>query len=369
MSAVPTSLTRLFSHPARRLVQTVKTPSAIFDLHFHPTANHLFGAVSSTGTFIIGRVDPQRDPDNPIHSIETSRISDMGEDVLFTSFKWHPRMGNVAAITTSTGRVRLVILDWANFMIRGSQELPLMSDMETWCVAISPPINGTCMIYTGSDDGVLRYTSFSVLPLVVGPPGEDALQPSIKSGETHEARDTPLWEHQYTHGPQMIAEISASQGLIKREHNAGVTAILPLPSGSRDVELLVTGSYDDHIRVFRLGLPHEHQWKAPRALLERSLGGGVWELKLMKCRVGGPHGGVTAEILVSCMHAGPRIVRLQVDGSDAEMWVVHEFDGHEGFGGHTLNYASHFRAVGDRGIEFATTSFYDKKLHFWEFRP
>ncbi|SPO01338.1 uncharacterized protein DNG_04014 [Cephalotrichum gorgonifer] len=337
------------------LVQTLSTPSAIFELHFHPFPPlwSRFGAVSSTGTFITGRVDPEADPARPIQDITTSRIRGIGEDVLFTSFTWHPSTSNVAAITTSTGHVRLMALDPTTFEIRGSQELPLTSMLETWCVSIvSLPQTREHMIFSGSDDSVLRYTTFSILP--VPEVGSEPL-PSIKSGDTEEATGPPIWEGQFAGSQAMIADVLASQRLVKNEHMAGVTAILPLPHVRHDAALVVTGSYDEHIRLFLV----PHPASALRIISELSLGGGVWKLNLMRFLSHGP-GQLTAEVLASCMHGGPQIIKIEVAGEKAEMSVLHALGDHE------LNYASHFWIRRTGGTNIVTTSFYDKKLRLWD---
>lgn len=318
----------------------------------------------------MGRLDPEADNgdhDGPIRILATSIIPDVGQDALFTSFVWHLPMANGAAITTSTGQVWLVALD-SGGRIQYAQQIPLMSKLETWCVAISLPIDKTeeSMIYAGSDDSILRYTSFKTLEKTEMPSEADRPLPSIKSGETEEARDTLLWEQSFSPGPHLIAESPNVQQLIKNEHNAGVTAILPLPPSFREAGVIVTGSYDEHIRVFLMKSPHvKHLWP-PQALFKKSLGGGVWKLQVIRWRMGEPRGAgrsVTADILASCMHAGPKIVRLRIVGYDVSMEVAHEFEDH------TLNYASHCRLRDDEGMEFATTSFYDKKLHWWTWEP
>jgi diphthamide biosynthesis protein 7 len=86
--------------------------------------------------------------------------------------------------------------------------LILNSPIETWCCAFSP---STPFIYSGGDDSTLRSTTLST---------------------------TPFAE------PDNI--IITSKISNSRCHDAGVTAILPIPG----TDLLLTGSYDEHIRLF-----------------------------------------------------------------------------------------------------------------------
>lgn len=60
----------------------------------------------------------------------------------------------------------------------------------------------------------------------------------------------------------------------RKLHHAGITAILPLSE-----TLVITGSYDDHIRL--LQLPKIPGDTRPKLLAELNLGGGVWRLKLL----------------------------------------------------------------------------------------
>lgn len=57
----------------------------------------------------------------------------------------------------------------------------------------------------------------------------------------------------------------------RRIHQAGVTAILPF-----DNELVLSGSYDDHVRLLFTPFTGRRQ-----VLAEAYLGGGVWRLKLL----------------------------------------------------------------------------------------
>lgn len=63
----------------------------------------------------------------------------------------------------------------------------------------------------------------------------------------------------------------------RKLHHAGITAILPLSE-----TLVITGSYDDHIRL--LQLPKIPGDTRPKLLAELNLGGGVWRLKLLTAR-------------------------------------------------------------------------------------
>ncbi|KAJ9141995.1 hypothetical protein NKR19_g7366 [Coniochaeta hoffmannii] len=154
-----------------------------------------------------------------------------------------------------------------------------------------------------------------------------------------------------------------------RGHDAGVTAILPLPCGK---DIVVTGSYDDHIRVYSIQpLQETHGLRKTRLLAEANLGGGVWRLRLIRYDGGDGRGKGEgtwrALILASCMHAGARVVRISgSDGStgDVVLEVLGRFEEHR-----SMNYASDFQPGSERDgqgeLVCVSTSFYDKLLCLW----
>lgn len=183
-----------------------------------------------------------------------------------------------------------------------------------------------------------------------------------------------------------------STKLPRKFHNAGVTAILPLQPG-----LILTGSYDDHIRLIRIQ-------PRPSILTEFNLGGGVWRLKLLATQDNN-----TYDILASCMHAGTRILKLNIGGCEGPTFtILATFEENE-----SMNYGSDLqptptpteitdgngkkedgepnvtvdgsdfpqlqkvatKRIDDGNKKFTpkeytvvSTSFYDKRLCLWKFR-
>ncbi|UKZ76086.1 hypothetical protein TrVFT333_003782 [Trichoderma virens FT-333] len=155
---------------------------------------------------------------------------------------------------------------------------------------------------------------------------------------------------------------------IKGQHDAGVTAILPLLLSTQDHgRIVVTGSYDDHLRVFAIhDLHHSHDLKRVQLLADANLGGGVWRLKLVDIQTAG--GSTRIRILASCMYAGARLVEIVTDGS-GQGWaceVLARFEEHK-----SMNYASDIlpSPAEDGRIRVVSTSFYDKLLCLWEYEP
>ncbi|KAF4976625.1 hypothetical protein FZEAL_6739 [Fusarium zealandicum] len=324
-----------------QLVQTVSQPSAILDLRFHPfkDSNNLLAVVSSTGTLAIFKLDPTRNPSSPLEHIKTSRCNDVGEDVLFLQCNWHTEIPNLIGVTTSTSSAMLLRLDDAFRITEQSVDLNISNSLEAWCIAFSP---GTCdsnqdkaqvTAYCGGDDSMLRYTSC-------------------------------IWD---LNVPESPCEEPYSPITIKGTHAAGVTAILPLPLFVKDKgRVVVTGSYDDHIRVLIIHDLHDtFGMKRVELALEENLGGGVWRLDLVNIRK--EPEATRIQILASCMHAGARIVELEVN--EEKEWtcnVLARFEEHK-----SMNYGSDFvreEGVGER-LRCVSTSFYDKLLCLWEYKP
>ncbi|KAL2268139.1 hypothetical protein VTJ83DRAFT_2985 [Remersonia thermophila] len=332
-------------------IQTVPQPSALLDLRFNPHqgSRDIFAAVSSTATLAVFRFCPDDDDEpQPIQHLHTMDITAMSRDgsitpsaasekgeILFLSFGWHPARADMLALTTNTGHVYLVHLPAFDGSGGGGWTLepePVIThSLETWCVALSsvPGAPGAASpalrVYSGGDDSALRF-------------------------------QTCRWDGE---GPVVWGGLPAA--VDKRGHDAGVTAILPLLLQEDGSELVVTGSYDEHIRLFEVPLLGRI-----KKVAELGLGGGVWRLKLIHLdRRSGQEGSWSARILASCMHAGARIVELQpAESGELEFRVLARFEEHK-----SMNYGSDVQPGWqnkDR-LSVVSTSFYDKLLCSWEF--
>ncbi|KAH7371229.1 hypothetical protein BKA66DRAFT_469941 [Pyrenochaeta sp. MPI-SDFR-AT-0127] len=304
------------------IIQTLSTPSAILDIHFltHVTSSN-FGVATSTGSFGIYELESwMKDP--KISHINT--IQFFPEDVLITAFSWHPESFMVG-MTLSTGKVCLGIIDSDENADSPSHMDVAAHDLEAWTLAFLPDGSG---ILSGGDDSTLRFAE--------------------------------LADGSATSMPWMDKKI----------HGAGVTAILPIhldPEGA----LIVTGSYDDHIRLIHVSIAGRRQ-----VLADMNLGGGVWRLKLLDKKPKLPaHHGVEkwrAEpppedllLLASCMHAGARIVKVSRSATtDWHIEVLAKFEEHK-----SMNYGSDCQpGLNDNSQRtFISTSFYDRLLCLWRY--
>lgn len=327
----------------RKHVQTVDQPSALLDLHFQTVEgrNDICGVVSSTGYLSTFQLSPIASSPQPLQQVSTVRIPDVGEEVLFLSLAWHPTDPDLVAITTSTNDVYLLRLNPAHTTFVAGLQPIISHDLEAWTVSLSSPllrINPETpanqadwfTLYSGGDDSTLRFTSCQV----------------EKQNDGDAAAATP-------YAPVKVPG-----------HTAGVTAILPVDVMFRDgSSLVITGSYDDHLRAYAIQLLHEtYGMRKSKLLTEINLGGGVWRLKLIDTR-SDTDGRWTARILASCMHAGARVVELSGGSEPAcGIEVLARFEEHK-----SMNYGSDFHVdeASPGQLSCVSTSFYDRLLCLW----
>ena len=231
----------------------------------------------------------------------------------------------MVGMTLSNGQVCLGIID-----SEGKTDSPIhmdlvRHDLEAWTLAFL--LDGSGLL-SGGDDSTLRFTELA------------------------------------------DGSVTSMPWADKKIHGAGVTAILPIHL-SNEGSLIVTGSYDDHIRLVQVSTSGRRQ-----VLAETNLDGGVWRLKLLERRPALPaHHGVEKWrsepppedilLLVSCMHAGARIVRMTRSApADWKIEVLAKFEEHE-----SMNYGSDCQPeVNDKSQRtFITTSFYDRLLCLWRY--
>lgn len=342
-------------------MQTVSYPSALLDLRFHPRQDkhEVFATVSSTGSLSFFRLSPCRGTSAPLDELATHKPLGDDEGVLFLSCAWHPSLPNLLAITTSDHHVHILRVDesWNAYQ---TSSVPIITHtLEAWTVAFSPVVSPqdamddssetarVLTIYSGSDDSkLLTIACFCI--------GDQS-----GSIENHECHITTPY-------PAVVA----------KGHTAGVTAILPLPMDLSDgSQVVLSGSYDDHVRVYSIhARPDGVMLRPPRILAETDLGGGVWRLKLVRWGgVGQGDGGAlqrtwSALVLASCMHAGCRVLEITGDYSamfQTKVNVLGRFEEHK-----SMNYGSDFQPgteLSGGPLRCISTSFYDRLICLWEF--
>ncbi|KAI8627569.1 hypothetical protein F5Y19DRAFT_441979 [Xylariaceae sp. FL1651] len=340
-------------------VQTVPYESALLDLHFHPSQDkhEVFAVVSSTGTLSFFRLSPRKMSSAPLVHVATHRPIGDGESVLLLSCAWHPIIPNLLAITTSDYHVHVLRIDDSWGAHQTSSTPIITHTLEAWTVAFSP-----ILTYSPTDNGESipetsrGYTIFSG--------GDDSKLLSTSCFYNGDRTDKPDDDYDDAFVPSPV--------ITARGHNAGVTAILPLSlTLSGGSQVVITGSYDDCVRIYSI---HAQvggvALRPPKLLAEKNFGGGVWRLKLVRLEQTNKEDDVSqkywsAMILASCMHAGSRILKITGDYSEfCRVDVLGRFEEHK-----SMNYGTDFQPgteLDGRRLRCVSTSFYDKLLYLWE---
>lgn len=361
--------------------------AAVFDLQFHPRHPNILAiatsdasvslfAVSETGFTLLWTKNVHEDPSIP---------------ALFLAWlpeNWLDPSGSAAAkdgfaVTFSDGRTGIFGVDPtginANNKVDGDEQVTELGNFEArqpieiWFVAAAsyPSLETlttkrdsdwtyTPYLFTGNDFGSLHTRRFpdTRKPQAQTQTGEKEDQ---DEDEENDIEDTPL--------PPLLLNADDKA----RHHTAGVTSILPLPIPllhplANGEPLLLTGSYDENLRVY-------HATRGGDVLAEAGLGGGVWRLQLLNstrtetAKSASQRGEKwTFLVLASCMHGGTRVVRVAVGGEEAAagIEVLAEFTEHE-----SMNYASdvwrpHDQATGE--LRVVSSSFYDRRVCVWKVR-
>lgn len=315
-----------------KIIQTLSTPSAILDVHFHPTLNQQssFGVATSTGSIGIYHLVWSHTEDIP-EMIHTQTLQYFPEDVLVTTFLWHPN-GSSIGMALTTGEICLRPFKSDKTLEPSISGSLTTHDLEAWTLAFSSDGLG---VYSGGDDSALKFTELAI---------------------NHEHHFDDSIEAKY-------GEVRRMPWSDRKIHGAGVTAILPLHTNDQS-NFVLTGSYDDHIRLI-----HAPVVGRRNVVAEMYLGGGVWRLKrLDSASTPISSGNQTPDnvlLLVSCMHAGARIMSLRKDeNKDWQFEVLAKFEEHK-----SMNYGSDCQpGLNSKNQRtFVTTSFYDRLLCFWRY--
>lgn len=202
------------------LVEVLTSPSAILDIQWspHSSQQNVLCAATSTGNLAFYHLSPEGRLKHNV-SLQLFKPS-----ILVLSLAWHPNNAERISVTLSSGDVCLCN---TSSTVNAVEKLAEHS-LEAWTVSFSR--NGL-QVFSGGDDAILQCFGLST---------------------TQDGPLTPAWQD-------------------RRIHGAGVTAILPLTD-----TLVVTGSYDDNIRLLQVTISGRRQ-----VVAETNLAGGVWRLKLL----------------------------------------------------------------------------------------
>lgn len=318
-------------YEARSLRQTIRTPFAVLDLHFSTFESHIFAIATSSGS--VGLYNLERDHEQNVYIRSLFFVQVADPSFLVLSLAWSPSSArpSAMAVSLSSGQVRILDYKTSDNTLRSIQS----HSLEAWTVAwsIAACNDESCILYSGGDDSALCKHS------------EVCLKSTLKKD-----------------GEPLVDEVSQSTSCDVKTHGAGVTAILPIATGTAGEEILLTGSYDEYLRIL---IPLA-TGRRSKVLAEKRLGGGVWRLKLVGAGQMIEGGELKLKVLASCMHAGTRVVEIR--RSKEQEWAVRVlacFEEHE-----SMNYASDMSVEmskdGLKSTTYVSTSFYDRKLCIWK---
>jgi diphthamide biosynthesis protein 7 len=349
------------------------------------------------GTLVINGLDGMMGEIVHLHTFQV-----FPESIVVTSLAWHSSSNGPIAVSTSDGKVSILNFRENYTVLHQHAVINVHGNNEAWTVAFSMDMDhlhagahvvhgthGACCarslyvthgqhinvqpsdsnefqrfmssyqgVYSGGDDSLLRFAMFS------------------RNKEGHTVLDKS--------GSGFLHTGANTLG----GHNAGVTAILPIPVISNNI--LVTGSYDDHVRVYALFDHHPSIGnRKAKVLAELNVGGGVWRLTFLEdyANEGGRADAylrreikdTTFRILASCMQGGVRV--LEVTGYPEGQWTIKVIAELKFNTNNDLVYAGDVQPAGhplrkdpdsgcnDDGEEFVFVSanFYEKQLCVWKY--
>lgn len=311
------------------LLQTKVLPYAILDLHFSPQDPSIFGIATSVGTVCIFTIDCACN--GLLQLVRSIRVCEPSILVLSLAFQvpGHSTadMSSLLAVSLSNGHV--AVLD-SGKTEQSIATVPTHSE-EAWTVVWSkPPAN--------------HESEETMAPLYLYSGGDDSLLAKHRANLLLSARES---SSEYG---------SSSQDM--KTHGAGVTAILPI--ADQEDDLVVTGSYDEYVRIL---IPPKHGRGRAKVLAEKRLGGGVWRLsRQFGIDTPGASNTIRFNVLASCMHAGARVLQIDKTSGVWTINIIARFTEHE-----SMDYASDVRISKEDTI-LVSTSFYDRRLCVWNLR-
>ncbi|CAI0398576.1 unnamed protein product [Linum tenue] len=281
------------------LVHQVKT-AGIFDVKWSPvggSVSPLLGQADADGYLRIHGLQSSSDAPK-VYSLEEVASQKISSSSMCLCLDWNPSATSIS-LGLSDGSVSVVSISESQLVV--VQEWQAHA-FELWTASFD--IHQPHLVYSGSDD-----CKFSCWDLRDDPSSNSVFQNS-------------------------------------KVHKMGVCCIAKNPT---DPNALLTGSYDEHLRVWDV-----RSISKPVNQVSLRLGGGVWRVKY--------HPFVADVALAACMHNGFAIVKINDGGSE----IIETYDKHE-----SLAYGADWQRGGlcgegrGKSAAVATCSFYDKLVRAW----
>ncbi|KAL4818093.1 hypothetical protein BDW67DRAFT_21953, partial [Aspergillus spinulosporus] len=328
--------------------------AAVFDFHFHPRQENILAIATSDASVSLFTVSPEAETgftllwtksvhENP--SIPALFLAWLPENWL--NPKGADASSDGFAVTFSDGRTGVFgLTEDGDEPVTELGSFEAKQPIEVWFVAAASYLTSaagnvaTPYLFTGNDFGALHTRRFADIQV--------STNQTVRE-EKDEEEESPL--------PATL--VSSDDKAL--HHAAGVTSILPLPiplshAAAKGEPLLLTGSYDEHLRVY-----HVCRGGRGEVLAEMGLGGGVWRLQLLSTHTSSKEEWAFL-VLASCMHGGTRVVKVTVPGEGkVAIEILAEFTEHE-----SMNYASDiWKGGAGPEIRVVSTSFYDRRVCVW----
>ena len=225
----------------------MNVPYAVLDLRFARFKTGVFAIATSKGQVCLWTISQAGT--GPIEHIWSHQV--FPESSLALSLAWS-RLTRSYAIAASSSDGRIAIFNSKHEPPTDYVETAAHS-LEAWTVAwtTSEGYDFRPELYSGGDDSALCRHDLSFWPV-----------------------------SDIDNFPSDINHEYEFQGTLRdrKTHMAGVTAILPLQPIFHGEQLLLTGSYDEYLRLL---LPIDGS-STPKLMAERRLGGGVWRLEILE---------------------------------------------------------------------------------------
>ena len=402
LTKVKSGSIRLFQTVSDTILQEVNesrkylVDAAVFDLQFSPSEKDLFAISTSNGMVITIKI--VWGDEVPHFEIMREFFTKYHESVSITCLTWLPERSCAIAAATDRGEVvifnphensdNVVVpchseetwcLCWYNRTVRrlppheATEEAPFVGSNEDGPRIFEHPLyqkGGLEKEWPFVDVGQKLVEDGSSIShkLLLASGGDDSrlvvsrIGSMVTRGDVLPRRDLDESHH--------LQDLYYDWSTDSKTHKAGVTAIVHI-----GFDILVTGSYDEHIRVVEA----ERRSRKCKLYAEEKVGGGVWQLRI----IDGPHikgegpwyssngKEIMVTFLASCMHEGAKIVEIQ--RTPAGIWTI-EVKLHFGEVHQSMVYACDCEPwklltnPETRERRIISTSYYDKRICLWKTR-
>lgn len=302
------------------LIYFINTCGAILDVKCSSHVPNLIATAHSTGNVMLWKFS-----DKQLIQLDNLQVLDTME--IISSVNFFPLKDDLLALTSTEGIIKIIDIttgkkttvvkvqgktEQRTDIVKEFEPLPSVHSLECWTSEFAELAPLENVLFSGGDDCAII---------------------------AHDLRTKEMiWSNKSIHGGGVVA-IKASTSTFRRN----------MPTS------LVTGSYDDQIRLFDLRMFKDTMQYAENPLVPNiqnlNLGGGVWRFAESPFNRNSDN---INDLVVCCMYDGARIVSVNNSGFKVGMDLS---KGHD-----SISYGC------DWGQNYiATCSFYDKSLQLWKY--